>query len=108
MDEGPGGTYNVNRQHHKKGQESLVKRATGKGDTAYSRVNNSVTAPCYSQSLLLADFKENHALPYKKIRVTRKLESIPEKHFVEWNNEGRKLDKNWSLRRLKFMPKTLS
>ncbi len=34
-DEGPGGTYNVNRQHHKKGQESLVKRATGKGDTAY-------------------------------------------------------------------------
>jgi hypothetical protein len=29
-------------------------------------------APCYSQSLLLADFKEN---PYRKIRETKKLVS---------------------------------
>jgi hypothetical protein len=38
-------------------------------------------APCYSQSLQLADFKENHSLflfknPFKKIRGTRKRESI--------------------------------
>jgi hypothetical protein len=45
--------------------------------------------------------------PYKKIRETRKLESIHEKHFVEQKNEGRKLDKNSSLRRLKFMPRSL-
>jgi hypothetical protein len=31
-------------------------------------------APCYSKSLLLADLKN----PYKKIRETRKLESIHE------------------------------
>jgi hypothetical protein len=37
-------------------------------------------APCYPQSLLLADFKENHTLlnKYKKIPETRKLEYIHE------------------------------
>jgi hypothetical protein len=46
-------------------------------------------APCYSQSLLLADFKKNHTLLWcwkslqKKIRKTRKLESIHENYFVE-------------------------
>ena len=40
-------------------------------------------APCYSQSLLLADFKENHTFsgiknPHKNIRETRNLESIHE------------------------------
>ncbi len=40
-------------------------------------------APCYSQSLLLADFNDNHTLlglknPSKKIRETRKLKSIHE------------------------------
>jgi hypothetical protein len=55
--------------------------------------------PCYSQSLLLVDFKENHrysSLGLKillKIRQTRKVGSIHEWHFVKWNNEGRKPDK---------------
>jgi hypothetical protein len=33
--------------------------------------------------------------------------SIHEKHFVERKNEGRKPDKNPSLRRLEFMPRNL-
>ncbi len=40
----------------------------------------------------------------KKIRETKKPEFIREKHFVEQKNEGRKPDKNLSLRRLEFMP----
>jgi hypothetical protein len=49
-------------------------------------------APCYSQFILLPDFKDNHSLlcfknSFKKIRETRKLESIQEKHFVERKNE---------------------
>jgi hypothetical protein len=47
--------------------------------------------PCYSQSFILADFKENRT--YKKIRESRKLESIHEYHFVD---EGRKPDKTLS------------
>jgi hypothetical protein len=51
-------------------------------------------APCYLQSLLLADFKENHILLWfkkslQKIRETRKLESIHEQHFEAWKNEVR-------------------
>jgi hypothetical protein len=49
-------------------------------------------ALCYSQSLLLVDFKENHE--------TRKLESIHKCHLLERKNEGRKPDKNSSLERL--------
>jgi hypothetical protein len=45
--------------------------------------------------------------PYKKIRKTRKLESIHKYHFVERKNEGRKPDKNSSLRRLEFLPRNL-
>ncbi len=45
-------------------------------------------APCYSQSLILADFKENHTLlwfysfknPYKN--SAKNPESIPEKRFL--------------------------
>ncbi len=44
---------------------------------------------------------------YKKICETRKLKSIHEKHFVEQKNEGRKSDKNSSLRRLKSAPRNL-
>jgi hypothetical protein len=44
---------------------------------------------------------------FQKIRETRKLKSIHEQHFVEMKNEGRKPDKNSSLRRLKFMPRNL-
>jgi hypothetical protein len=42
-----------------------------------------------------------------KIRETRKLESIHEKHFVERKIEGIKPDKNSCLRRLEFMPRFL-
>jgi hypothetical protein len=45
--------------------------------------------------------------PYKKILETRKLKSVHEYHFVEGKNEGRKPDKNLSLRRLEFKPKNL-
>jgi hypothetical protein len=45
---------------------------------------------------------------YKKIRETGKLKSIHKKHFVERKNEGRKPDKNSSLRRLEFMPRNLN
>jgi hypothetical protein len=43
----------------------------------------------------------------KKIRETKKLESIHEYHFVERKNESRKPGKNLSLRRLEFMPRNL-
>ncbi len=51
------------------------------------------------QSLLLAYRKPHSTLvcktlkPMQKIRETRKLESIHEKHFVEQKSEGRKPDK---------------
>jgi hypothetical protein len=41
------------------------------------------------------------------IRETRKLESAREKHFLERKIEGRKPDKDLSLRRLEFMPRNL-
>jgi trehalose-6-phosphate synthase len=44
-------------------------------------------APCYSQSLILADFKENNNNPYKKIRETRKFR-------VENQTKTRVLTKN--------------
>ncbi len=57
-------------------------------------------AHCCSQSLLLADLKENYTYsflllnkPYKKIHETRKPETFHETHFVERKNEGRKPDK---------------
>ncbi len=40
----------------------------------------------------------------KKICETRKLESFREWHLVKRKNEGRKPDKNSSLRRLEFVP----
>jgi hypothetical protein len=46
--------------------------------------------------------------PYKKIRKTRKLESIHEQYFVKRKNEGRKPDENWSLTILEFMPRNLN
>jgi hypothetical protein len=53
-------------------------------------------APCYSQSLSLRILQAN--IPYtgiknpgKKIRETRKLDSVHEKHVVEWKKEGRKI-----------------
>jgi hypothetical protein len=44
---------------------------------------------------------------YKKIREARKLKSIHKQHFVERKNEGRKPDKNSSLKKLEFMPRNL-
>ncbi len=43
-----------------------------------------------------------------KIRETRKLESVCELQLVERKNEGRKPDKDLSLRTLKFMPRNLT
>jgi hypothetical protein len=62
-------------------------------------------APCFSQSLLLSDFTASNLYSEKihtKIRDRKKLKSIP-----EWKNEGRKPDRNSSLRRLEFMPVNL-
>ncbi len=53
--------------------------------------------------ILLSGFKN----PYRKIRETRKLESIHEYHCVERKNEGRKPMKNLSRKRLEFMPRNL-
>jgi hypothetical protein len=58
-------------------------------------------APCYSQSFLLTNFKENHTtalvlIPSKNIRETRKLKSIYDEHVVESKNKGRKPDKDSS------------
>ncbi len=62
---------------------------------------------------LLADFSESRLfsgfkIPYKNIHETRKLESIHEQHLVEMKKEGRKPDKNSSLRRLEFKPIEIS
>ncbi len=40
----------------------------------------------FTEIMLFSGFKN----PYKKIRVTRKLESIHEQDFVEWKNYGSK------------------
>jgi hypothetical protein len=69
-------------------------------------------APCYSQSLLLANFTETHTVSgfkksLQKIIETRKLEPLHEQHFVERKNEGGNPNKNLSLRRLEFMPRNL-
>jgi hypothetical protein len=53
--------------------------------------------------ILFSGFKN----PYRKIRKTRKLESINEHHCVEQKNEGRKTNKKLSLRRLELMPRSL-
>jgi hypothetical protein len=53
------------------------------------------------------DLKKNIFYSGLKILETRKLGSINGKQFVKQKNEGRKQDKNSSLRRLKFMPRKL-
>ncbi len=45
---------------------------------------SQVFAPCYSQSLILADFKENNNNPYKKIRETRKLRVENQTKLESW------------------------
>ncbi len=54
-------------------------------------------APCFSQSLLLADFKENHSLK----------ESIYEWHFVNKKKRVENLKKTSRLRRLEFLLRNL-
>jgi hypothetical protein len=44
---------------------------------------------------------------YRKIHETTKFESIHELHFAERKNEGRKPDKNSSLRRVELLPRNL-
>ncbi len=68
---------------------------------------HAIHSPFYwrilKKTLLYSGFNN----PYKKFHNTRKLESIHEQHFLEQKNEGRKSDKNSSLRRLEFMPRNL-
>ncbi len=68
-------------------------------------------APCYSQSLLLAGFKENLLFSgfknsYKK-SAKQENSSLFMKHFVEQKREGKTQTKNSSLRSLEWMPKNL-
>jgi hypothetical protein len=70
-------------------------------------------APCYSQSLLPADFKENHILysdlknPCKNICETRNLKSSM--NSILYNGKMREDDqtKTLGLRRLDFLPRKL-
>jgi hypothetical protein len=59
---------------------------------------HAIHSPFYwwilKKAILFLGFKN----PCKKILETRKIESILEYHFVEQKNEGRKPDKNSSLR----------
>jgi hypothetical protein len=53
------------------------------------------TGGCYlRKTILFSGFKN----PFKNILETRKLVSIHKEHFVERKNEGRKPDKNPSMR----------
>ncbi len=61
---------------------------------------HAIHSPLYWRIVKKIIFFSGFKNPYKKIRETRKLESIHEKHFVEWKNEDRKPHKNSSLRRL--------
>ncbi len=61
-------------------------------------------APCLSPS---GGFNETKFKdPYKKIRETRKFESIHQKHFVEQKNKGRKTDKSSRLEDSSLCPET--
>jgi hypothetical protein len=70
-------------------------------------------APCYSQSLLPANFKESHSTlvfknPCKKICETRKLESSMKYHFVERKKRVEEQTKNSSEKDLTFCPESLT
>jgi hypothetical protein len=61
---------------------------------------------------LLADFSESRLfsgfkIPHKNIHETGKLESIRGQHLAEMKDDGRKTDKNFSLRRLESKPRNL-
>jgi hypothetical protein len=68
---------------------------------------HAIHSPFYlwilKKTILFSGFKN----PYKKIRETRKLESIHRWLFVEGKNEGGKPDKNSSQRRLEFIKRYL-
>ncbi len=53
---------------------------------------SSLFAPCYSQSFLLADFKEKHTFLWFSKSLQKILESIHDQHFEELKNEGGKPD----------------
>jgi hypothetical protein len=69
-------------------------------------------APCYSQSLLLADFKETHTLlwfekPYNNKSAKRENSSLF-MNSILWNGKMRIENKKKTLRRrLEFMPRKL-
>jgi hypothetical protein len=69
-------------------------------------------ASCYSQSLLLTDFRENHTLLWssktiQKIQETRQLESIHQLHFVEWKMWAETRQKLVSEKTQAYAPKPL-
>jgi hypothetical protein len=68
--------------------------------------------PCYSRSLFLANFQENHTLVLKIItnKSANQENSSLFMNTVEFcrrENEDRKPNKNSSLRKLEFMPRNL-
>ncbi len=68
---------------------------------------HAIHSPFYGRILKKTILFSGFLSPCKTIRETRELESINALLFVEWKNEGRKPDKNSSLRSLEFMPKNL-
>jgi hypothetical protein len=71
-----------------------------------SRLLHAVNSPFYRRIFKKTTLFSGFTNSYKKIRETRKLGSIQEYHFVERKNGGIKPDKNSSLRRPEFMPRT--
>jgi hypothetical protein len=64
-------------------------------------------APCDSQSLILQDFKENHTLLWFK-NPNKKISKEKNSSLFMNCNEGRKPNKNSSLRRLEFTLRNLA
>jgi hypothetical protein len=77
------------------------------------QVNKSLEsfAPCYSQSLLLADFKENHSLLWFLKILTSEKQAISSLFMNSILNNGKMRVENQtkksSLRRLEFTPRNL-
>jgi hypothetical protein len=64
-------------------------------------------APCYSQSLLLADFTENHTLLWFQIYIQKSELGNSSLFMNKILENGKMRLKNLSLRRLELMPRNL-
>jgi hypothetical protein len=69
---------------------------------------HAIHSPFYRRILKRTILYSGFNNPYKKSARQDKLKSIHEQHFVERKTEGRKPDKNSSLRSLEFMPRNLN